>query len=170
MKEEYCASVCVRLVCSSACCLSILLPVVSILLCASVCVSCLCLCVYYLSMLVCVCVCVVVLCSCMCLCVCMLSLCLCVCCLCLSVPTRRMVALSSLCVLLLCVCVYYCCVPVHLLCYIIVLYFIRSLTVCLLLVSQTVCRSLSLYCAKVSARVGRWLTSSLFSECAALTC
>ena len=70
--------------------------------------------------------------------------------------------------LLFCVCYYY--VSIHLLCYIIVLYFVRPLAVCPLLVSQTVYRSLSLYCTKVSARVGRQLAYSLFSECVALTC
>lgn len=120
-------------------------------------------CIIYSSVCMSLCVCIVSLCLCvlfLCVsvCVCVLSVCVCCLCLRLSVHTRRAAALSPVCVLLVCACASS------------VLYFVRSLTVCPLLVSQTVYRSLSLYCAKVSARVGRRLAFSLFSECAALTC
>ena len=65
----------------------------------------------------------------LCVCVCVvslsvsLSLCVCVAPACALVYTRKATALSPL-------CVYYCCVSVHPLCYIIVLYSIRSLIAC----------------------------------------
>lgn len=120
---------------------SVCVPVCYLCLCLSVCVIFLCMCVYVLFL---------------CVCVCIVFVCVLVC----AHAWRRLS--------LLCAC--YQCVSVHLLCYIIMLYSIRPLIVCPLLVSQTVYRSLSLYCTKVSAHAGRRLACSLFSECTALTC
>lgn len=107
-----------------------------------------------------------------CVCVLSLSLCVCVCtvfvCMCVTFVYLLAYTHAGRRPLLLYVYYYY--VSIHLLCYIIALYFVRPLAVYPLLVSQTVYRSLSLYCTKVSAHVGRQLTCSLFSECTALTC
>lgn len=122
-------------------------------------------CIIYSSVYVCLFVCVCVYCFCVCMCALSLSLCVCVCVVsaCALMYTRAGRRLSLL-------CVYYYYVSVCLLRYIIVLYFVRPLTLCSLQASQIIYCSLSLYCTKVSARACRRLTCSLFSECTALTC
>ena len=151
-----CMYVCVR--CLFYCILSIC---VCMSLSFCVCIFCVyvCVCVHYLSL--CVHMCVSLSMYVFCLSICVYCLCLCVLLCCTHMYARRWPSLF---------CVYYYCMSVYLLYYIIVSCLVRPLTVCSLCVSQTVCRSLSLYCAKVSARVGRRLACSLFSRCAALTC
>lgn len=96
-------------------------------------------CIIYSSVYVCLFVCVCVHCLSLFMCVRVVSICT-------LMYTRAGRRLSSL-------CMQYYCMPVYLLYYIIVLYFVIPLTVCLSQVLQFVYRSLSLYCIKVSARV-----------------